>query len=419
MKLYYLLLLSLLNILLCLSDDNIFLSIYGRLFGSSSPSSSSSSSSQQPSSSSSPIILSSNNNIKKSLRYSTTKTNNNNNNNNNTIIQNHNHAEIIKNVLPSAVKQELAFKTYAELKTIKHNNRSINAAMTPTKHSYDEVLQKRTEFIVSKYGACSKLIIIGDSVLERIRKNNTLWRPLEDNYCAINLASPGDCTEHVLHRFENGKYLKNITNSPLVIIMIGTNNIVLGDSPLDVVKAVNELIKLIKANVKNVSILLYGLLPRNNPSFSKLSLTFNKYMKENIPDNVTFVDISNKYLQGDNINPKLFLSDRLHPNAMGTSILMKSIEEHTSILPKSKYVPKLTTVTKTVAAPTKSIFRNNTLSKTKLNTSHLAAGTLSITKHPPGVHQGIGEHHPNIANSRPKIHPKPIPKIQPISKEQE
>jgi transcriptional regulator with XRE-family HTH domain len=72
-----------------------------------------------------------------------------------------------------------------------------------------------------------------------------------------------------------------------------------------------------------------------------------------------------------------------------------------------------------VAAPTKSIFRNNTLSKTKLNTSHLAAGTLSITKHPPGVHQGIGEHHPNIANSRPKIHAKPIPKIQPISKEQE
>jgi len=223
-----------------------------------------------------------------------------------------------------------------------------------------------------------------------------------------------------LHRFENGKHLNNITNSPLVIVMIGTNNLALGDQPSSVLNGIKEVVKSIKTYIKGSKILLLSLLPRTNAELTAKVMSINKQLSESFPkdQNVTFIDVSTKYLSNDTKTPNsnLFLTDRLHPNSMGTHILLKSIENHILSVTKTKYVPSpISAPIKSAVQPTRPLPRNSTVSKPKINSTNLPAGTLSVTKFPPG--QGIGDHHPKQQPLHLKQRPKSPPSVPKLQKQ--
>jgi hypothetical protein len=87
---------------------------------------------------------------------------------------------------------------------------------------------------------------------------------------------------------------------------------------------------------------------------------------------------------------------------------LKSIEKNLLSLPKSKYVPSpISTPKKLAVQPTRPLSRNNTISSVpKIKSTNLPAGTLSVTKFPPG--QGIGDHHPK---QQQQLHLKPRPLV--------
>lgn len=138
-------------------------------------------------------------------------------------------------------------------------------------------------------------------------------------------------------------------------------------------------------------------------------------------ENVTFVDIGDKFLLGNDINVKYFLTDRLHPNPLGTGVIFEAIKKQMKLvnLTTSKYVPPVSTAIfrKSPALPTRPLPRNKTsvANSTNLYSQNLPQGSLSITKHPPGVFPGIGDHNPGM---HPKSKPKPKPARSQQKKEQ-
>ena len=108
--------------------------------------------------------------------------------------------------------------------------RSPNAAITPTEHSNHRFLGKRVKETLQRHKGVINLVLMGDSILSHIQRDEVFWGQFDYQYNAMNLGSPGDRTEHVLYRLQNDEYVDALKNAKLVVIMIGTNNIGIGDS---------------------------------------------------------------------------------------------------------------------------------------------------------------------------------------------
>ena len=203
------------------------------------------------------------------------------------------------------------------------SKRSTNSTITPMKHSFDDFLLKKVWENVDRLGSICELIFIGDSFFYKVSKNKARWTLLENNYGAINLGSPGDRSEHLLHRYSNGNILSNITAvSPLVVLMVGISNANHGDSPSAIVDGISATIKLLKMHLKKPKILLMSLLPRLAAPVGPILTAVNAILQEKyglVTQNGTYyLDITsvfitwNATLKYDLLNP-----DKITPNAAG------------------------------------------------------------------------------------------------------
>jgi hypothetical protein len=59
----------------------------------------------------------------------------------------------------------------------------------------------------------------------------------------IALSGPADRTENVLHRLEFSPFIRNISTTAVAVVMVGANNIVLGDPASSVYKAIGLIAK--------------------------------------------------------------------------------------------------------------------------------------------------------------------------------
>ena len=74
---------------------------------------------------------------------------------------------------------------------------------------------------IERLGRMSKLLVLGDALFYKLSKTKERWQPLEQRYAAINLGAPGDRTETILKRFEDGQHLLNMTSdSPTVLLQV-------------------------------------------------------------------------------------------------------------------------------------------------------------------------------------------------------
>ena len=196
-----------------------------------------------------------------------------------------------------------------------------NATTNPMKHNFDNYQIKRIKENVERLGSMSEAIFLGDSVFYRICRNKTRWSHLEKKYAAINLGSPGDRTEHLLHRFSDGRILSNITStSPLVVAMIGASNALLGDTPSSIIDGVSATILLLNTHLRSPKIVLLSLLPRyTRPTADIISAT-NALLEAqyNSSQSIIYVDVAKIFLfANDTINFAMYSPDRITPNAAG------------------------------------------------------------------------------------------------------
>lgn len=204
--------------------------------------------------------------------------------------------------------------------------RHANTTTTPSKHIYDAFLLKRIHESVDKFGSKTKLIFIGDLLFYKMSRNRTRWSELEMKYGAINLASPSDRTEHLLHRFSGGNVLSNITaKSPLVVAMFGSSNVNMNDSPTSILAGVAAVISMLKEFLIEPKIVLVSLPPRINTATSETVSETNKLLQSQYGDakekSVDYVDLTPIFVPGkDAVQSVFYGTDKNMPNLEGQVI---------------------------------------------------------------------------------------------------
>ena len=215
--------------------------------------------------------------------------------------------------------------------------RPISSSVVPMKHAFDGVLLKHVINNVQKLGSMTELIFVGDTLFFKLSKIRAKWNPLEKKYAAINLGSPWDRSEHILHRYSEGNVLRDITaHGPVVVMMVGGSNAHFGDSPTAIMNGIAATISLLKEHLQNPKILLLSLVPGKKDSCGDVLTAVNAELKVKYEDRrqngVMFLDITGLFLDDDNSpNRAMYGPDKISPSAAG-QVPSYTILDPTSIL---------------------------------------------------------------------------------------
>jgi len=191
--------------------------------------------------------------------------------------------------------------------------------------------KRHEQFLKDKAALLEKgpieLVFIGDSITDGWRgRGKAVWAKNYAKYNTLNLGIGGDRTEHILWRVEHGE-LDGISPKALVM-MIGTNNS--GSHASDIIAGIRADVEIIHEKLPNTKILLLAVFPRSpkatDPVRAKLKEVNEDISKLNGQENVTYLDIGEKFLDKDGNLPKEIMPDYLHPNEKGYEIWAEAIE---------------------------------------------------------------------------------------------
>ena len=204
--------------------------------------------------------------------------------------------------------------------------RTEAAAVTPTDPSRHASFLRQIKEGNGEFG----LLLIGDSITD--------WWPAKgkESYAAflpwkpLNLGVSGEHTEHVLYRLLNGE-LDGI-KPKAAMIMIGTNN--LGHSaeekPEWTAAGVKKIVETVRTRLPQTKILLLAIFPRNakvaDPIRQRI-VAANKLIAP-IADGktITFMDISDKFMDAEGNLKSDLMPDLLHPNATGYQVWLNAVK---------------------------------------------------------------------------------------------
>jgi len=166
---------------------------------------------------------------------------------------------------------------------------------------------------------------IGDSITARWRGSES-WTKHWGNYKAVNMGIGGDSTQIVLWRLQNGQL--DGYKAKMFVVMIGTNNLWGRDAkPENAAAGVKAILDLIKEKQPQAKILLMSLLPvgeKPGPG-RELRAATNKIIQTYAGENITYVDVYDKYLQPDGMISKEDMHDFLHLAPRGYDIWAEAI----------------------------------------------------------------------------------------------
>jgi beta-glucosidase len=178
-------------------------------------------------------------------------------------------------------------------------------------------------------GSPMELLFQGDSITAFwLTRAPDLFHQRYDRYHAADFGIPGDHTENVLWRIENGE-LDHIAPKVLVL-MIGTNNT--GVNTAEEITAGDvKLVKEIRARLPGTKLLLLGIFPRG-PHTAPNGISDNGVAKNKIiravnaelakldnGDTIRYLDLTTKFVADGKI-PDDVMPDQLHPSPKGYQI---------------------------------------------------------------------------------------------------
>jgi lysophospholipase L1-like esterase len=172
------------------------------------------------------------------------------------------------------------------------------------------------------------LLFIGDSITDGWRsKGKAVWEKYYAPRHALNLGIGGDRTEHVLWRLQNGEVAG--LKPKAVVLLIGINNTPNHTNGLptntvaEIVAGVTAVVKEIQTQLPKSEVLLLAVFPykqKGDPMRDKVAKINEGIAKLGKMKRVTFLDISQKFLEPDGTLSTEIMPDLLHPNAKGYQI---------------------------------------------------------------------------------------------------
>ena len=177
------------------------------------------------------------------------------------------------------------------------------------------------------------IVFFGDSITEGYNV-----KEFYDEFRVVNSGISGNITEDLINRIDRDLYNYNPST---VIIQIGTNDIRASIKDEDIIKNLKSIIKGIRKNRKNASILIESIYPINremdeeywkdvNPDYNNKHITkLNKEIKELCKkEHIKYIDIYSKLLD-DNKNLKEgYSKEGLHLTDLGYYKVTKIIKEY-------------------------------------------------------------------------------------------
>jgi len=186
------------------------------------------------------------------------------------------------------------------------------------------------------------LLMIGDSIIfEYSRSAGKIWEEYYGTRNAVNIASSGDQTSHMLWHIQDGGLDGMKERNPKVVVMlIGTNNRGVPEKKgKDTAEGILALLKEIHARLPKSKIVLMALLPRGWKADDKgraRNAEVNEIIKE-YADNKTvyWLDVGQTFLDKDGNLSRELIKDALHPSTpAGYRALSEAMEPMLSTLLK-------------------------------------------------------------------------------------
>lgn len=189
-------------------------------------------------------------------------------------------------------------------------------------------MQQHTQFVSQTKTRAAEIqgIFLGDSITAGwTQEGNAMWTQHFANRHVFNYGIPGDRTENVVWRIDNGEF--DGLSPKVVVLMIGTNNIGANTNP-DIAKGVKAIIDKLYTKMPSTHILLLSVLPRNTAQTDQLVHDLNTQLKGFADgQKTTFLDLMADFETGVGKQKlDLYQQDQLHLVAKGYETWYKAME---------------------------------------------------------------------------------------------
>jgi lysophospholipase L1-like esterase len=233
---------------------------------------------------------------------------------------------------PPAAELEQArelMRKYPDLVTV--TTPRANSAIIPSL-SQQFATKHQANLEVAKQGD-AELLLMGDSITDfwRNAEGQFAGKPVLDKYFGqwkiANFGIAGDTTQGVLYRLKSGE---GQGFSPrAVMLMIGTNNTG-RNTAAEIAEGIGAVVLQLRNDFPRAKILLLAVFPRGavgDPVRATLTDINQRISKLHDGTNVHYLDIGQKFLDGQGNIPRDVMSDALHPGAKGYEIWAEAVRE--------------------------------------------------------------------------------------------
>jgi beta-glucosidase len=167
----------------------------------------------------------------------------------------------------------------------------------------------------------ANILFLGDSITDSLQ--NGAGQPVWDTYVAplgaADFAVSGLTTSQVLWQVQTGQVAA--VTPDVVVLLIGTNNLGLGQSPADTAAGITAVVNGIAAQLPRTRIVLLALLPRGESPMDPLRASVAQVNRliARLGDGqrVRYLDMGRTFLQRDGSISSAIMPDFLHPSLLG------------------------------------------------------------------------------------------------------
>ena len=193
----------------------------------------------------------------------------------------------------------------------------------------DHHITKHNKILHMKEGYDIQLVFLGDSLTRRWEDNIDLWNKYFSGYGAVNFGVGGDCLENIKWRIMNGE-LDGI-DPKVIIVLAGTNNLD-KDSEETIVGGIQDILGIVQQKLRNTSIVILGLLPRNNDGTGihyaqKIGSINRQVAALYAGTEIIFRDIGTVLINEHGVVSETIMPDGLHLNRNGYEIVGPKLRE--------------------------------------------------------------------------------------------
>lgn len=182
------------------------------------------------------------------------------------------------------------------------------------------------------------LIFIGDSITHmfggepksRIARGVPTWNKFYGPRNAVNMGFGWDRTQNMLWRLQHGEL--DGVSPKVAVVLAGTNNLsgtnnAPTNTPAEIVEGVKAICKTIYSKSPNTKVLVLGVLPRQGGDFSQKVQHINALLLSlQNSQNITVLNMWDKFAQADGQPNMSYFQDAVHPNAKGYQLWAETME---------------------------------------------------------------------------------------------